>query len=271
MRHFICSMFIVLTFAATTSLADTQWPQSFDLTGTSSAIYKFPVEQPGVVVISVQWQGDPVTVKLIKPKNYAMIFADTRKSPQQLQATATPDDVRTGALWTVEIYPALDKKNPNANHHAKGNVSVQVPARALAVSNMAGQVALAPAPGRNVAPTPGKPAPLPPPPPPPSRDEQTCFAYSYADGSLNVRCESSRNSCEQDVRTKTINGNPLNITVALGCSRAPLYCFAYNGGKSSVCYADGNECVSNRNSLSSQPGSGQISACRAYTIGTVQP
>lgn len=120
----------------------------------------------------------------------------------------------------------------------------------------------------NAQPNPGKPAP---PPPPPPRDEQTCFAYSNTvNGPLAVRCQQRRELCEQEVRTKLINGKPPNIVVVLGCSRGQLYCFAYNGGRSSGCYADGNECVSNRNNFASQQGTGQVGACRAYTIGLVQ-
>lgn len=83
MRCSIYLMSLVLTFMATASFADTPWPQSFDLMGRSSASYKFPVGQPGAVVVSVQWKGDPVTIRLTK-SNGQEIYSNAANSPGQL-------------------------------------------------------------------------------------------------------------------------------------------------------------------------------------------
>jgi hypothetical protein len=274
MRYIVQVLSIMLALAASPLQAQPvsappPWPKYFDLRGISEAQYSVAVTHTGTVAVSVRWEGDPLTVVITKP-NGQQFYSNAKEPPLQAQAVATADDVRPGAAWRVAVYATPIKGgNPNTGQHVKGTINVQVPG--LIAGPQVGQL---------VGQTP--PPPLPPgvkytnriqsspPSQTPARDEQTCFAYSNTvGGPLAARCEQSRSACEEDVRTNTINGSPANMVVVLGCSRAPLYCFAYNNGKSSVCYADGNECVSARNNFASQQGSGQVGICRAYTYGAV--
>ena len=283
MRYITHLLSLALVLAATTSSAGPQWPQSFNLRGSSSANYNFEVRRPGAVVVTVQWQGIPVTIKLTKSDGQ-QIYSNVKMSPGQIQTTATADDVRKGAVWKMEIYPDLGKPDPNAKNGAWGTVSVQVPAiadTAMVSTAKAGQVALRPAPGSNTAPTPGKPTPPPPPPPPPPsqannstfESNQTCFAYTRTNGGfVSVQCSWRRDWCEEHVRNKTAEGGNAvpGMTVVLGCSPAPLYCFGYNNGNSGACFASGNECVTNRNSFASRQNGAYVGACKTYVGGVVR-
>ena len=74
------------------------------------------------------------------------------------------------------------------------------------------------------------------------------------------------------MRDKTVDGGTRfpNMVVVLGCSPAPLYCYSYNNGNSGACFADGNECVNNRNSFASQQRGASVGICKSYTGGVVR-
>jgi len=281
MRNIIHVLSVVLALAANPALAqagpgpggvpapgasgETHWPQSFALQGTNEAQYSFSVGTPGTVTVMVQWQGDPLTTAVTKP-NGQKSYSNFRNSQGQMQLAASADDVRRGGAWRLEIYATPMKMagpgpNPNANHRVNGTASVQVPGPVAAPH--AGRVPPPPAPGSSGAPN----HPLPPP-PPPSRakdltqeSNQTCFAYSNGSGErVSVQCSWRRDWCEEHVRNKTLP----NMVIVLGCSPAPVYCYSYNNGNSGVCFADGNECVNNRNDFASRNGA-SVGACRAYT------
>jgi hypothetical protein len=73
------------------------------------------------------------------------------------------------------------------------------------------------------------------------------------------------------VRTRTVEGGTKypNMVVVLGCTRGPLYCYSYNNSASGACFADGNECVNNRNNFASQQKGVSVGICRNYDGGVV--
>lgn len=81
---------------------------------------------------------------------------------------------------------------------------------------------------------------------------QTCFASQIPGTPAFVNCYWSRATCAdmsaQKKRNPGDSSNPA-MSIMIGCTKAPLFCFSYNGGKNAACYSDGAACVANRNRI----------------------
>jgi hypothetical protein len=277
MRYLIHSLFFALTLVAGPLQAQSvpmppPWPQYFELHGINQAQYNVAVSHTGTVAVSVQWQGDPLTVVITKP-NGQQFYTNAKMPPLQAQAAATSDDVKPGAAWKVAVYATPIKGgNPNTSQYVKGSINVQVPGPIASpkVAQMVGQMSPPPAPPRGGMNRPGT---------IPSDNGQTpdanpsCFAYAIGSGApANVQCFARRDWCEEHVRDHTTDGGTKwpNMVVQVGCSPAPLYCYSYNNNNSGVCFTSGDECVKNRNNYASQQRNVSIGICRNYTGGPVR-
>jgi len=175
-------------------------------------------------------------------------------------------------IYLISLVPILATNPLLAQTGPEGNNSLSVPRPVFTPQPSKGTALTDP---RRAAPTKN---PTPAPPSPPKADDskmdnyRTCFAYTrFSGGPVSVQCSWRRDWCEGHVRNKTVDGSTSvpTMTVVLGCSREPLYCFGYNNGNSGGCYPTGNECVSNRNNFASQQGA-SVGACNTYVGGVVR-
>lgn len=88
----------------------------------------------------------------------------------------------------------------------------------------------------------------------------SCFAYRTKGGdAFQIACYQDAAACT-DVKTDYQRNPSVEV---MGCS-SQIYCFTYNqGGKSSACYLDSNQCVTQRNLLAGS--SGNVGLCVANT------
>jgi hypothetical protein len=89
------------------------WPARFALTAASRDSFGFAVGQPGVVVVTVNAQGAPVSVVLRKPDGAQVERVGGGRIVLDYNASA--QDVARGLLWMVYIAPASGSDKSAAN------------------------------------------------------------------------------------------------------------------------------------------------------------
>ncbi len=118
------------------------FPQTFDVQGPIANSFGFAVTQPGLIVVDVQGKGAPLSVVLQGPA--AQPIAQQGAGLIRLSYTVTPQDLRMGFLWNVQIRltnPAVSGQGGRAS----GSINIQFPpvdqaALQKAVQSMAAQI-----------------------------------------------------------------------------------------------------------------------------------
>ncbi len=101
-------------------IAEPTWPQRFAVSRGERAGFGFVVGQPGRIAVTVQSQGAPLVVSLVKPGGTTVDKQGTGSIT--IETSASADDVKHGVIWVVSVRAAQPQ---NA---ASGSVSVQHPA-----------------------------------------------------------------------------------------------------------------------------------------------
>lgn len=122
--------------SAAGALAEPRWPQKFDLGPGERHAFGFFVGQPGRILVTVQWQGVPLVVSLVKPGGG--VVDKPGNSSATLDYTATADDIKKGAIWSLRLRASQELKPASATVHdrpvkldvrsvATGSVTIQHP------------------------------------------------------------------------------------------------------------------------------------------------
>jgi hypothetical protein len=118
--------------------SSSQGPQVFELLLGEQTSFGFAASQPGPIMVTVTWQGAPLLVTLVKPGGGTLERQGS--GSVSLQYAATAEDIRRGALWSVNLRsPQASAANPGLQIHgqalkqqaqvlAKGTLTLQHPA-----------------------------------------------------------------------------------------------------------------------------------------------
>lgn len=118
------------------TLAEPRWPQKFELGPGERHAFGFFVGQPGRILVTVQWQGVPMVVSLVKPGGGVVDKPGTGSAT--LDYTATAEDVKKGAIWSLRLRASQEVKSVGPAVHdrpvkldvrsvATGSVTIQHP------------------------------------------------------------------------------------------------------------------------------------------------
>jgi hypothetical protein len=98
----------------------------YDLNAGQHAVYDFTADAPGKLTFTLQSQGMPVMLTLVKPGGERVVL--TNSTP--LEYTVTADDLGKGKQWKLDVYLAA-KNSPQAaagivpKLHASGSIAIQ--------------------------------------------------------------------------------------------------------------------------------------------------
>jgi hypothetical protein len=110
--------------------AEPRWPQKFDLGLGERHGYEFSVGQPGRIAVTVQWQGVPLIVTLVKPGGG--VVEKQGVGSASIEYKAIDEDVRKGVLWRVSLRAAQEQKPVGA----QGVGPVKVELKSVATGNV---------------------------------------------------------------------------------------------------------------------------------------
>jgi hypothetical protein len=81
-----------------------QWPQTISLTPGSARKLALPVVSTGSIHVELEWDGGPIDLKLVAPDGSTVSSLSHQSPPTAiLDIDVTPDQIKKGALWTLEI------------------------------------------------------------------------------------------------------------------------------------------------------------------------
>ncbi|HYL91207.1 MAG TPA: IPT/TIG domain-containing protein [Burkholderiales bacterium] len=94
-------------------VAEPTWPQRFALSPGGRTGFGFIAGQPGRIAVTVQSQGVPLVVSLVKPGGQRIDRQGA--GTVSIEYTATPEDVSKGVIWAVSLRAAQEQK-PGASN-----------------------------------------------------------------------------------------------------------------------------------------------------------
>lgn len=103
------------------------WPQTFSLCPGEHAQFAVPVTQPGVITVSITWQGSGLITALVDPSGELAATSAQQGPPAKISYTVTSGDLQKGVLWMVAVGVPSSPK-PGQQPVVSGQVMVNSPA-----------------------------------------------------------------------------------------------------------------------------------------------
>jgi hypothetical protein len=114
--------------------SEPRWPQRFELGAGERTGFGFVVGQPGRIAVSVQWQGVPLVVRLVKPDGSSV--DKQAAGSASIEYTATVDDVKRGVLWGVSLRAAQEQEPVGASSAVVYDRPIKLDVNAIATGSV---------------------------------------------------------------------------------------------------------------------------------------
>ncbi len=114
--------------------AELQWPQKFELGPGERHAFGFYAGQPGRILVTVQWQGVPLVVSLVKPGGGTV--DKTGSGSVMLDYMTTADDLKKGVIWSLRLRAVQDQKPFGAAGTTVHDRPVKIEVRSVATGTV---------------------------------------------------------------------------------------------------------------------------------------